>query len=289
MPSKKLLVPIHLSSGKKGQAIRGTKGFVEQGTDLSKQSKENVRNWKRWLRIEEKRRMFDKSLPDIPYYELERYDRIIERFRRERKEIAAKADFFIKQTNPRIKKIREKLIEAGIPIEIPIMDLKNGTELFERGNWRTIAESIRIPRVVPNRIIEIVKTMHSLGITHNHLHLANLLIDSEGNVKLIDLSRAKMYLRKPRNKKEFVDRYAEDIDTIAMVITGIKYPRDPNESSLGMSYVDLARNELGNILKAYNHPFDVTIEDIVDATTRNFFRPALKPISKKKPLKRTRK
>ncbi|MDP2974197.1 MAG: hypothetical protein Q8N60_04040, partial [Candidatus Diapherotrites archaeon] len=111
------------------------------------------------------------------------------------RQLAHKAPFFVKKFTPRQRIIAEKLEAAGIKTEKPILILKNGRVVFEKVGHsldseqgkalfrRNLWENIKT-------LEEIVGKMHSLGITHNHLHEGNITIDEKGAIRIIDLGKA---------------------------------------------------------------------------------------------------
>ena len=258
---KKLLVPIRVSSDRRGSATKGTKAFAEKGTDISKEAKEILREVKK--RINKMHRLeasgkYRKGYFQIPWQELEG---AIYRVVMERRAIAEKAEFYIKPITPLRKKIREVLIAHGVPIEVPILDLKNGLELFERGNFEVISEYPQNPEKIRTKIREIVKRMHSSGVTHNHLHRGNFVIDSNGNIKLIDLSKAKLFLRRPRTKKEFLERFSTDIFIAARGLAHLTRIERVTDNDVVGEAID---REAKLILEHYKIPtFNVTPKEIL--------------------------
>ncbi len=108
---------------------------------------------------------------------------------------AAKAKYFIKPLSPRAKKIRYVLKKNGLKIEKAIQDLKNGTMLFERtGNSINSVKGLKIYFKNRNKSVEkiakVIRKMHSLGITHNHLHIGNIAVTNRGTIVLLDFGKA---------------------------------------------------------------------------------------------------
>ena len=111
------------------------------------------------------------------------------------KKIAHESKYFIKPLSQKAKRIRSILEKNGIRVEKAIQDLKNGKFLFEKtGNSLDSAKGIKL--YIKNReknvkeIGKIMKKMHSLGIFHNHLHIANIALTSKGKIILLDFGKA---------------------------------------------------------------------------------------------------
>ncbi len=113
------------------------------------------------------------------------------------KKIAHASNYFIKPLSPKTKKIRNILEKNGIKVEKAIQDLKNGKFLFEKtGNSLDSVKGIKLYMKNREKNVEkigkIMKKMHSLGITHNHLHIGNIALTDKGNVILLDFGRASL-------------------------------------------------------------------------------------------------
>ncbi|MAG21816.1 MAG: hypothetical protein CL943_00730 [Candidatus Diapherotrites archaeon] len=66
------------------------------------------------------------------------------------------------------------------------------------------------------RIEELVGKMHSLGITHNHLHGGNIALTRKGQIVLLDLSAARMAkIPKKPTKKWIVKKFHNELWTVA--------------------------------------------------------------------------
>lgn len=112
--------------------------------------------------------------------------------------LANLSSHYIKRVSPRARAIRKMLSRAGIGVEKELMDLKNGTSLFERRGFalnspegRKIFFGRRINFFIG--ICEAVAGMHGLGITHNHFHAGNIAVTKRGKVILLDLGRASLF------------------------------------------------------------------------------------------------
>lgn len=111
--------------------------------------------------------------------------------------LAEHSSHFIKPFSKRTQAITDRLSKAGIAIEQPIEKLKNGTALFEKAGFGMNSDQgLAICKTDVNgtieRMAEIVARIHSLGITHNHLHLGNWVINPAGKITVIDWGRATM-------------------------------------------------------------------------------------------------
>ncbi len=113
------------------------------------------------------------------------------------KRIAHGSEYFIKPLSPKAKEIRSLLEKNGIIVEKAIQDLKNGTFLFKKtGNSLDSVNGIKL--FIQNReknienVGRVIRKMHSLGITHNHLHLSNIAITNNGTVVLLDFKKARI-------------------------------------------------------------------------------------------------
>jgi tRNA A-37 threonylcarbamoyl transferase component Bud32 len=241
MPSKsQLLLPKGISSTRKRRIEkRGTYAFLPLGSYLHEQEEEAFEHYARTQKASSKvfKKPFSKlrgdELPEALFSLMHAERALLGK----RSEIASQSTHYLKRTSARIKLIRKILIKNGINVETPMQvrntepkekllatDLGKGFELFEKTGYGRIKQGPENFDRIRNQILEIVTKMHNAGITHNHLHLGNLLINAEGKIKLIDLSKAKIFSRKPSNKKEFLDRYASDIYLCANGLSYLKAP-----------------------------------------------------------------
>ncbi len=113
--------------------------------------------------------------------------------------LAHPSKFFTKPDSVHTQKIREKLKAAGISAEEPIQSIGNGRALFMKSGFSLespagMRQFVNNTREVVEKICKTVGKMHSIGITHNHLHLGNIAITKGGKIVLLDLSRAKFSL-----------------------------------------------------------------------------------------------
>lgn len=136
-----------------------------------------------------------------------------------RREIAEISSHYIKRVNASQLKIRETLEANGIRCEKILEDLKDGTCLFEReGHAINSDEGRKILARNPLKIVEqierIVVEMHSLGITHEHLHTGNIVLTEKGEVIIIDLEKA-VFGQNPKTKKAVLERYSDDLCRVA--------------------------------------------------------------------------
>lgn len=109
--------------------------------------------------------------------------------------LAEESPYFRKKYSLRQARIREKLERAGIKTEKII--LKNGRAVFEKTGHSLATEKGKAlfrKKFWDNvdKLEELVAKMHSLGISHNHLHLGNITIDEHGTLRIIDLGKATM-------------------------------------------------------------------------------------------------
>ncbi|MBS3058752.1 MAG: hypothetical protein J4478_05120 [Candidatus Diapherotrites archaeon] len=239
-PSKqKLLIPVKISTGKSGVALkRGTRAFVESSDWRIKEAEERERRY--FLGRKKLHRFLGKegSKPIIDFADW--LDNRAEDLLTLRRKMARKSPFFVKPTSNRIKTIRAMLLKNGVPVEKPLdvrnldaedrqknllpTDLGNRLELFEReGKFPLpVNQTPEKQQSVRSQIVQAVTKTHSLGVSHNHLHYGNWVIGPSGKITLLDLSKAKLYLNPPRNKKEYLERFGRDIYFTGSLLTGLK-------------------------------------------------------------------
>ena len=145
------------------QHKQGTKAFVEHGSKLAKRSMRGTAH-KRYMAG---------------------------------REIAHSSSHFIKNCSSKTRAILDLLAKNGVKTEKPIQDLGNGTALFEHvGFTLDSKQGIRLfsraPKSSRKKLWKAVSTMHSLGITHNHLHGGNIAITKSGEIVLIDFGLARI-------------------------------------------------------------------------------------------------
>ncbi len=221
-PRKKLAYPFPVSQGMRGLNLKATKAFVRP----SKNIKERIRGYAAW-----KNKSSRDSNPDASGYRA-----AAGLLGDELHAIASSSDFFIKPESKRIKLIREKMIRAGIHVETPLEDLKNGTALFARTKWKDvlaiIQERIRRKPAFYQRMIDsaiqLLIRVHKLNIVHTHFHRRNVVFDKEGNPELIDLSQARLYKNPVSSKNEFLRRNAADIRAMTEIVSNLTERIHPN-------------------------------------------------------------
>jgi len=115
------------------------------------------------------------------------------------KNVAHNATYFIKPISPKQISILKKMKLNGIKTEKVMQNLKNGTFLIKKQGYSLDSKKGQelIKKFGPMNILvnleELIAKFHSLGISHNHLHMGNLCIDKKGNLYIIDLSLAKSF------------------------------------------------------------------------------------------------
>ncbi len=129
------------------------------------------------------------------------------------RKLAHQSEYFIKPVSRREREIRKTLAENGIRIEPELEDLKDGRSLFgSAGHSLDSLEGYALfsygPRENIRQLEKIVGKMHALGIVHNHLHHGNIAIDTQGNLTLIDLHKARRY---SKGNKEWTAAHAQRI------------------------------------------------------------------------------
>jgi len=245
-----ILVPIGISTARSGRAEkRGTKAFVYQDSSLLEDSgkayrgyrdvKRNLKQLKRIEARESKRRGYFYSHPDSMRVALAS-DEVAMRLTQARKKIAEWSDYYAKPTSRRVKEIRSILLKNGVNVEQPMpvrnidkedrvkgripSDLGGNYELFEQRKYREIPQNPKNFESIKSQILRTLAKMHSLGISHNHLHLGNWVVNPEGRVQLIDLSLARINKKPITTKQEFLSRFASDLFLSANAIAYIKLP-----------------------------------------------------------------
>ena len=202
--SGKLVYPTPVSiNHRTGNPDRnGTYAFVDP-------QHEGHRNAKEWM---EARRAFDRQ--KRPSEAIAASEKVFQNLRA----MAHSSDYFMKSVPPRTRLIRERLKKAGIRVEEPIQDLKDGRELFARGENAPLLISrygighspLRDCRRAIAQMIQMITRMHAAGIVHGHPHINNFMADKQGRLTMIDLGMAKQYARQPRTIQEFKKRYGDD-------------------------------------------------------------------------------
>lgn len=107
--------------------------------------------------------------------------------------LAEEAPFFRKIHAARQEIIAEKLEAAGIKTEKLI--LRNGRAVFEKSGHSLNSDAGKAlfrKHFWGNAetLEKMIAKMHSLGISHNHLHGGNITIDEKGTIRIIDLGKA---------------------------------------------------------------------------------------------------
>lgn len=223
---------------------KGTYAFVEPHN----QSIENARGWRKayleWGR-KGHRGQIDAA----------------EMIHRNLRDAAHQSNFFMKTVSKRTRRIRERLKAAGVRVEEPMeIDLKNGKELFARGENMPLLLSHygigRSPlhdcRYAIAQIIRMIVRMHAAGIVHGHPHINNFVVDKKGRVTMIDLGMARYYARQPRNAKEFIRRYAIDLQRVGFAMAQLMHEVPGTKWHLvEVNALDTAGHIIDRILKQY--------------------------------------
>jgi hypothetical protein len=160
--------------------------------------------------------------------------------------------------------------------------LGKGLELFAREKgFVPIPEHPKSPSQIKAGIRDILSRMHGANVTHNHLHLGNFVTDAaEQRVRLLDLSKAKLYRSPPRDKAEFLRRYSHDIFFCARGLAHLgKHYSLPSENHLLFEALD---KEISLALFGYKQNFGVTAKEVRDAFTNL----DLKEMAKRRALKK---
>jgi hypothetical protein len=250
----KLVYPLGVSLNRHATLAQRTKAFFPLGTEIAKNElvafhkahAEYLRHSKR----EKKARRMDFSRG----MELaSNSDQMFENFSRARSDALKNSEYFLKLSSARQRAIRKMLVKAGILVEMPIEEMsekvtqRDGkshsrlSDLFERRGFVRLVEdgTGKRPKAVNVKdisdamaqMVKIMTKMHALGVTHNHPHLGNWAINSDGHVKILQLSRARLLKKRPRNKSQFIQIFAEDFYYTAWVLTELQlYLERPSET-----------------------------------------------------------
>ncbi|VVB75205.1 Uncharacterised protein [uncultured archaeon] len=250
--SERLYLPARISTGHNGRAINGTKAFIPPGVRFSPEVAERVREYGRGVKDAKKR--------DSNFDRWEFGLAAVQAADGERKRLANKSEYFLKPLKWKTRLIRRRLIEAGVPLEIPLSRFKGRLELFEKGGFKSVPEYPTDFDAFKTQVVSIVSKMHNAGVTHNHLHCNNFVINGEGKIKLIDLARAKLYKSSPRNKKEFFERYSKDIFFAARTLADAEYRyKFPDQS--GLLHENILKH-MQEILNQSKNNFGITSREI---------------------------
>jgi hypothetical protein len=109
--------------------------------------------------------------------------------------IANQSPFFIKKCSARQGQIVKKLSDAGIETEPVVLAMNDGWAVFEKSGY-ALSSDAGMDMFCRNfwantfALEGMVTKMHSLGITHNHLHRGNITIDEKRKIRLIDMGKA---------------------------------------------------------------------------------------------------
>ncbi len=182
--------------------------------------------------------------------------------------LASSSDYFSRPYSTKSNAIRERLEQAGIAVEKPIQDLRNGTALFARTKWKDVLaileERVRRKPAFYQRIIHssiaLLIRMHQQNVSHNHFHRRNIVFDKNGNPEIIDLSMAQMYTKPPSNKIEFLRRNAWDLQAVTRIVGNLTQRIHPNTD---YNYHDFTEQILMEYRK-YLPTFGVTAIEIMD-------------------------
>lgn len=112
-----------------------------------------------------------------------------EQFLEQREKFKKEAQRIRKLSNPHIIKVHDLFEENGTTYYV--MDFIDGESLAERLK-RTVAplSEEEVMNILP-QLLDALKTVHDAGIWHLDLKPANIMIDKDGNVKLIDFGASK--------------------------------------------------------------------------------------------------
>jgi len=258
----KLLVPIKVSTGRRGQVIKGTKAFAEIGTQVSPELVQRLRDVRKRINKMDKLEASGQYRKGHFIRPLEEVDWVVEKVANQRRNIAHNADFFIKGATPLRSKIRDLLVARGIPVEVPMMDLKDRTELFARDGFHEIPDYPNNFKEIKSQVINILAGMHKAGVTHNHLHMGNFVMNKEGavKIKLIDLSMAKLYAKTPKNKETFLRHFTEDIFFVARGLAHLERRYSlPSENEQLTSTIE---KNVKEIVGQYKLPYAISLDDL---------------------------
>lgn len=253
-----LAYPVRVSVSSSGRLQNKTWGFVP----LHSKPHAEARNSRKWVNTINRRLASLKgvlagneiwaTLPWKPKqvygsperHELEKWIELLEHSRvsqiilakHAHRHLASGSDFFMKRVSAREQGVRDRLRRAGIPVEESIQDLGPDPKLagarlalFARGNYQDlygVKGRWSDDRRVLSQLIGILSRMHAAGVSHGHLHLGNWVVDPKGRVKLIDLSRARVYSAPPRSKREFLSRFGKDIWDASIAWALLKAPEN---------------------------------------------------------------
>lgn len=227
----RLVYPIATSTKLDGKAERKTWAFVQLGGD------EHRRVWEWERALEEAPLKTDEDV--IQFIHLRNG------LARARNDIALRSSHYIKHLTPRKRALLKRLAENKILAETPLSSVRLGknVRLLERGNYWQLNESILrgergggivIPanqrRGVIQQVGAILTRMHAGNITHGHTHTKNFVINKQGQVKLIDSSKAKMWKRPPKNKHEFLQRFAKELWDSAISVSPLRAPENHEDN-----------------------------------------------------------
>lgn len=188
------------------------------------------------------------------------------------RKLAHQAEYFIKPVSRREREIRKTLAENGIRIEPELEDLKDGRALFgSAGNSLDSLEGYALfsynPKEYIRRLEKIVGRIHALGIVHNHLHHGNIAIDTNGNLTLIDLHKARSY---SKGKKEWTaahaQRIAQELYRFADSMATLHAVSSPNnktgtDASLRKDIMNNTLNHMLEELKNNGRPLAKPLQD----------------------------
>jgi len=251
--SERLYLPARVSTGLNGRAITGTKAFIPPGVRFSPEVAKELREYRRAIKEAKKRGAISDKW-DLELAAIRAADG-------ERKRLAHKSEYFLKPLKWKTRLIRKKLIEAGVPLEIPLARFKGRLELFEREGFKGLPKRIQNFDGFKEQVVSIVSKMHNAGVAHNHPHGQNFVINEAGKVKLIDLARAKIYKSPPRNKKEFFERYAKDIFVTARMLANAEqqyaFPRQ-----YGLLQENLILKHTQELLNHSKNSFGITAREM---------------------------
>ncbi len=260
---RKMVYPFRISTDSWGRRQKGTSAFLPRGTSVSPDLLK---------RLTEELRLRGRKRPTR--------GRVASDVTRERQRLAEQSDFFIKPVNARIRAVRERLIRAGILVEQPIEDLKNNMELFRRGNFSEVLVpdsyspedySFRVKNRLKFSVNlrTLVTRMHLVGVSHNHLHLRNVLLSPSGGLQLLDLSKARFFHNSAKSKADFLKRFAGDIRSVSLALSMLRSTPtgDTRDSDSTRSYVSFM-HELKMLLSQHEssgiRTFGVTPTDIIN-------------------------
>lgn len=302
-PSK-LVYPTPISTGKRGDARSGTLIFVPLGTDTGSEPQREYQQIRKQLDIDRKKTRRPPN--DTGAVGLSEFsDRARAQLIAARFNAANKSDYFLKSSSRQQLAIRKKLVEKKILVEFPIevihevQKMSNGKkrtrvlELFKRMGFRNLFDyhysHIRMSKIgniaeAVDQIIDKITRLHELGIAHNHPHISNWVIDTQGKIMVIDLSLARIFRQKPRSKRQFLERFGRDILYAAQVATaiqegpGIREDRQPNRRHMLETNVQRILNAHRKIVPT----FGTSVANIYDEVSRQDMEKYRKKLKAKK-------